>query len=374
MGLLNKPHHPSTFIKKEFRHILRDRRTMLILLGIPIIMIILFGFAITNEVKNVQVAVYDPSNDIATQRIIQRLNASDYFHITCYPNHPQEIDQLFQMGKIQLAILFNDHFDSRLRHTSDATIQLLADATDPNQAVMIAGYASSIIAACQREWMNEYPLPMQIVPEIRMLYNPQMKGAYNFVPGVMGMILMLICAMMTSIAIVREKETGTMEVLLASPMKPGYLIFAKVVPYFTLSVINLITILLLAVFVLGVPVSGSLFWLVVVSFLFIMVALSLGILISTLVRTQVAAMLISGMALMMPVMLLSGMIFPVENMPVILQLLSHIVPAKWYIYAVKKFMIQGLPVQFVAKEFAVLTVMALLFITVSIKKFKVRLS
>jgi ABC-2 type transport system permease protein len=370
----SKPHHPSAFIIKEFRHILRDRRTMLILLGIPIIMIILFGFAITNEVKNVQVAVYDPSNDISTQRIIQRINASDYFHIIYYPNHPQEIDRLFQTGKIQLAILFSDRFDSRLRHTSDATIQLLADATDPNQAVMIAGYASNIIATCQREWMSEYAIPMQIVPEIRMLYNPQMKGAYNFVPGVMGMILMLICAMMTSIAIVREKELGTMEVLLASPMKPGYIIFAKVVPYFALSVINLITILLLAVFVLGVPVSGSLFWLVVVSSLFIMVALSLGILISTLVRTQVAAMLISGMALMMPVMLLSGMIFPVENMPVILQLLSHIVPAKWYIYAVKKFMIQGLPVQFVTKEFAILAVMGLLFIAVSIKKFKVRLS
>jgi ABC-2 type transport system permease protein len=180
--------------------------------------------------------------------------------------------------------------------------------------------------------------------------------------------------MMTSIAIVREKELGTMELLLASPMKPGYVLFSKVVPYFTLSVVNLMTILLLSVFVLGVPVSGSLFWLVVVSFLFIIVALSLGILISTLVRTQVAAMLISGMALMMPVMILSGMIFPVENMPVFLQLLSHIVPAKWYISAVKKFMIQGLPVYHVGKEFAVLAFMALLFIAVSLKKFKVRLA
>ena len=371
---MGKTAQRSTFIKKEFRHILRDRRTMLLLLGIPIVMIILFGFAITNEVKNVQVAVYDPSRDMATQRIIQRLDASAYFHILYYPQSPQEINRLFQEGKIQLAVLFNDRFDSRMRHTGDAAIQLLADATDPNQAVMIAGYASNIIAAYQREWMREFRIPMQIVPEIRMLYNPQMKGAYNFVPGIMGMILMLICAMMTSIAIVREKELGTMEVLLASPMKPGYVVFSKVIPYFTLSVFNLITILLLAVYVLGVPVSGSLFWLVVVSFLFITVALSLGILISTLVRTQVAAMLISGMALMMPVMLLSGMIFPVENMPAILQLLSHMVPAKWYISAVKKFMIQGLPVNFAIKEFAILALMALLFITVSIKKFKIRLS
>ena len=362
------------FVKKEFRHILRDRRTMLIVLGIPIIQIILFGFAITNEVKNVEVAVYDLSNDISTLYIINRLNASDYFRTTYYPKHPLEIEQLFQKGKIQLAVVFNDHFESRLHHTGDAAIQLLVDATDPNMAVMITAYASNIITSCQQEWMLEVPIPMQIIPDVKMLYNPQMKGAYNFVPGIMGMILMLICAMMTSIAIVREKELGTMEVLLASPMKPEYVIFSKVIPYFTLSVINLITILLLSVFVLGVPVSGSLFWLVIVSFLFIIVALSLGILISTLVRTQVAAMLISGMALMMPVMILSGMIFPVENMPLALRLLSHLVPAKWYIYAVKKFMIQGLSIGYAMKEFAVLAFMALLFITVSFKKFKVRLT
>ncbi|MCL2502751.1 MAG: ABC transporter permease [Bacteroidales bacterium] len=371
---MGKTQQFSAFIKKEFRHIFRDRRSMLILLGMPIIQIILFGFAITTEVKNAQVAVFDPSNDIATQRIIHRLHASEYFHIAYYPNHPEDINQLFQEGKIQLAILFNDHFDQRLKHTGDAAVQLLADATDPNQASIMVGYASNILAAFQQEWMQECRIPLQIIPEIRMLYNPQMKGAYNFVPGVMGLILMLICAMMTSIAIVREKETGTMEVLLASPIKPGYVIFSKVIPYFSLSVVNLITILLLSVFVLGVPVSGSLFWLVIVSFLFITVALSLGILISTIVRTQVAAMLISGMALMMPVMLLSGMIFPVENMPLILQGLSHIVPAKWFILAVKKLMIEGLALRFVLKEFAILALMALLLITVSLKKFKVRLS
>ena len=361
------------FITKEFRHILRDKRTMLILLGIPIIQIILFGFAIRNDIKDAKVAVFDPSHDVATQRIVHRLHASEYFEVVYYPTHLQEIDRLFQEGKIVLAILFNDHFDERLRHTGDASIQLLADATDPNQASMMAGYASNIIALCQQEWMGEYHAPARIMPEIRMLYNPQMKSAYNFVPGVMGMILMLICAMMTSIAIVREKEMGTMEVLLASPMRAGYIIFSKVIPYFALSVVNLITILLLSVFVLGVPVSGSLFWLVMLSFLFIIVALSLGILISTVVRTQVAAMLISGMALMMPVMILSGMIFPIENMPVILQYLSHIVPAKWYIRAVKTLMIEGLPVFFAVKEFAILAFMALFLITVSIKKFKVRL-
>ena len=363
----------AAFIQKEFRHILRDRRSMMVLLGMPIIQIILFGFALSNDIKNTPIAVLDPGQSVVAQRFIHRLDASEYFHVSYLLTQPKEMNELFQEGKIQMALLFNDRFDDRLLHTADASIQLIADATDPNQASMVTKYASSIILSTQQELISQYQIPMQILPEIRMLYNPQMKSAYNFVPGVMGMILMLICAMMTSISIVREKEMGTMEVLLASPMRPGYVIFSKVIPYFVLSVVNLITILLLAIFVLGVPVSGSLFWLTILSFLFIVVALSLGILISTLVRTQMAAMLISGMALMMPVMLLSGMIFPVENMPIILQTISHLVPAKWYISAVKKLMIQGLPVRYVAQQFAVLAFMAALLMGASLSKFKVRL-
>lgn len=200
-----------------------------------------------------------------------------------------------------------------------------------------------------------------------------MKSAYNFVPGVMGLILMLICAMMTSISIVREKETGTMEVLLVSPVKPLFIIFAKAVPYFVLSFVNLITILLLSVYVLHVPVAGSLFWLVAVSLLFIFVSLALGLLISTVTRTQVAAMLVSGLMLMMPTMLLSGMIFPIESMPAILQGISTVIPARWYIQAVRKLMIEGVDISLVLTEIGILTVMAVLLITVSFKKFKNRL-
>jgi ABC-2 type transport system permease protein len=214
---------------------------------------------------------------------------------------------------------------------------------------------------------------MQIVPEIKMLYNPQGKSAYNFVPGVMGLILMLICAMMTAIAIVREKETGTMEVLLASPVRPLHIILSKAVPYFVLSIANLATLLLLAVFVLDVPIAGSLVWLTAVSMIFILACLALGLLISTLVETQMAAMLASGMGLMMPTMLLSGLIFPVDSMPDVLQWLSTVVPARWYIEAVKKVMIQGVEVQFVLREIAILSGMALVFVAVSLKKFKTRL-
>ena len=239
---------------------------------------------------------------------------------------------------------------------------------------MLTNYATNIIASYQQQLMAQQEVPLRITPEIKLLYNPQMKSAYNFVPGVMGLILMLICAMMTSISIVREKETGTMEVLLVSPIRPIFIIIAKAVPYFTLSCINLITILLLSYFVLDVPVAGSLFWLGTISVLFIFVALALGLLISTIAQTQVAAMLISGMVMMMPVLLLSGMIFPIESMPALLQWISDIIPAKWYIMAVRKIMIEGLGISFALKEVGILILMATVIITISLKKFNQRLS
>ena len=360
-----------SFIRKEFFHIFRDRRTMLILLGMPIVQIILFGFAITTEVKNVRVAVLDPSNDVVTRRIIDRMDASEYFTVICRLHSPADMEASFGRGEIDMALVFSERFSDKL-YTGEARVQLVFDATDPNMATMQAGYAANIISSAGQEMLPP-GAPLQIVPKVKLLYNPQMKSAYNFVPGVMGLILMLICAMMTSISIVREKETGTMEVLLVSPVKPLFIILAKAVPYFVLSFVNLTTILLLSVYVLDVPVAGSLFWLVVVSLLFIFVSLALGLLISTVTRTQVAAMLVSGLMLMMPTMLLSGMIFPIESMPVILQAISAVLPARWYIQAVRKLMIEGVDVSLVLMEVGILATMAVLLITVSFKKFKHRL-
>ncbi len=362
------------FVKKEFRHILRDRRTLLILLGMPIAQILLFGFAITTEVKNTRVAVFDPTPSVETRRITERIDASSYFTVAEWLTSPEQINDIFKYGRIGLVLVFSDNFENDLLNSSgEAAIQLIADGTDPNQALMLTGYATGILTSYQQELLTESGIAMQIVPEVKMLYNPQGKSAYNFVPGVMGLILMIICAMMTAIAIVREKEMGTMEVLLASPVQPLYIILSKAVPYFVLSIANLATILLLSVFVLGVPIAGSLVWLTVVSMIFIVAALALGLLISTLVSTQMAAMLASGMGLMMPTMLLSGLIFPIESMPGVLQGLSCVVPARWYIEAVKKVMIQGVEIQFVLREIAVLLGMALVFIAVSLKKFKTRL-
>jgi len=362
-----------SFIRKEFYHILRDKTTMMILLLMPIIQIILFGFALTTEVKDTQVAVLVPTNDEASSRIIDKLNASAYFDVVARIHTTDEIQPVFRDAKAKLVVVFEDHFGEKLRHNGTAHIQLLADATDPNAATSFTFYASNIINSYQQELMGENKNPYQITPEVKMLFNPQMKSSFNFVPGVLGMIMLLICAMMTSIAIVREKEMGTMEILLVSPMKPIYIILSKITPYFVLSCVNFATIMLLSVFVLGVPIAGSFMSLVAVSLLYIFVSLSFGLLVSTITHSQQAAMLVSGMGLMIPVMLLSGMMFPIENMPLPLQFISNIVPAKWYIRAVKAIMIEGLGITSVLKEVGVLCLMGIVLVTISLKKFKVRL-
>ena len=352
------------FVRKEFYHIFRDRRTMLILLGMPVVQIILFGFAISTEVKNVRVVV--------TRRIVDRIGASEYFRMERMIHSPEELEAIFREGDADLAIVFSTRFADGI-YSGDSQIQLVADATDPNMATTRTNYAAGIIASVQQEMLPPGVSVATIVPDVKLLYNPQMKSTYNFVPGVMGLILMLICAMMTSISIVREKETGTMEILLVSPVKPLFVILSKAVPYFVLSFINLVTILLLSVYVLHVPVAGSLFWLITVSLLFIFVSLALGLLISSVTRTQVAAMLASGLILMMPTMILSGMIFPIESMPLVLQIISDILPARWYIQAVRKLMIEGVDITLVLKEVGILALMAAVLITISFKKFKNRL-
>ncbi len=362
-----------SFVTKEFHHIFRDRTTMAILLLLPILMLILFGYAINTEVRNTRIAIYDPSNDEATKAIAEKLNASEYFTVVDFIDHPNEVEKLFLNGSVQMVVLFSQNFYESMTRTGDAQISLITDSTDPNSAKTIVTYVTSILGQYQLEKLKIVTVPFHIDAHLKLLYNPQMKGAYNFVPGVMGMILMLICAMMTSISIAREKEMGTMEILLVSPVKPLSMIIAKTIPYFFLSLVNLTTILLLSVFLLGVPIAGSLFWLIILSLVYLFVNLSLGLVISSFAQSQLVALLMSGMVLMIPVIMLSGLMFPVENMPKFFQALSQIIPAKWYIVGVKKLMIKGLSFSAVKFELGVLLAMAALFITISFKKFKYRL-
>lgn len=339
----------------------------MILLGMPVLQIILFGFAITTELNHSRVAVLDPSKDAVTTRITERIDENRYFSVVKELSSASDIETVFRHDEADIVVAFTPDFDANLS-TGEAGIQLVVDATDPNTGNMMAGYVQGIVGQALQSGTQSSP-----IVQTHLLFNPQMKSAYNFVPGVMGLILMLICAMMTSISIVREKETGTMEVLLVSPIRPIFIILAKAVPYLVLSCVNLATILLLSVYVLHVPVEGSLWTLSFLSLLLIAVALSLGLLISCLVQNQVAAMIVSGMGLMMPVMLLSGMIFPIESMPAVLQWISNIIPARWYIQAVKKVMIEGLGMAAVWHEALILSGMAALLIGLSLKKFKERL-
>lgn len=339
----------------------------MILLGMPVLQIILFGFAITTELNHSRVAVLDPSKDAVTTRITERIEENRYFSVVKELSSASDIETVFRHDEADIVVAFTPDFDANLS-TGEAGIQLVVDATDPNTGNMMAGYVQGIVGQALQSGTQSSP-----IVQTHLLFNPQMKSAYNFVPGVMGLILMLICAMMTSISIVREKETGTMEVLLVSPIRPIFIILAKAVPYLVLSCVNLATILLLSVYVLHVPVEGSLWTLSFLSLLLIAVALSLGLLISCVVQNQVAAMIVSGMGLMMPVMLLSGMIFPIESMPAVLQWISNIIPARWYIQAVKKVMIEGLGMAAVWHEALILSGMAALLIGLSLKKFKERL-
>lgn len=346
-----------SFVIKEGKHILRDKRTMLILFGMPIAMMLILGFAITTDVKNVRTVVVTSQMDHLTQQAVERLSQSEYFKIVKTVATPQEAEHIIRNQKADMALVFAKDFASK-----KSGLQFIVDGSDPNMAQQWTAYAQSVITNMQGGVVNK-----------KMLYNPQMKSAYNFVPAVMGMILMLICAMMTSISIVKEKERGTMEVLLVSPIRPLMVIIAKAVPYLILAFAILIVILLMARYVLGVPLSGSLFWILAVSTLYILLALSLGLLISNIAKSQLVALLASALLLLMPVVMLSGMMFPVESMPTVLQWLSAIIPPKYYIEAMRKLMIMGVGIGEVMKEVTVLIAMTVFFLTIALVKFKTRL-
>ena len=352
---------------------LRDKKVLLILFGMPIVQVLLFGFALSSEVKDSRIIIVDYAKDLASQQITAKIEASRYFDIQKNVLTHEQIEASFQEGKIKAALVIPEGFQEALSRNNSPQIQLIIDATDINMGNQISNYLSAIILDYQAEQNKLARLPYQIGTEIRMLYNPQLKGAPNFVPGVMAMVLLLVCVMMTAIAIVKEKETGTMEVLLVSPMQPAMVIISKAVPYLVLSLINLGAILLLSVYLLDLPVKGSLLLLLAESTLFIITCLSLGILISIQTNSQQVAMLISLMGMMLPTLMLSGFMFPIENMPVPLQLISNVIPAKWYYIIVKGVMIKGASFSAIWKETLILAGITMVFFGISVKRFKIRL-
>lgn len=362
-----------SFVRKEFFQVFRDPKTLIMLFGLPVIQIVLFGFALTNEIKNANIVVVDNAKDQASKQIIDKMEGSKFFKVANTLMSSSEIDAAFKTGKIKLAVVFPANFNTDLLHLNKASLQVIADASDPNTARTLTNYVSFIVADYQSQLSHNKPAPYTIMPEVRMLYNPDLRGAPNFVPGVMAMVLLLVCVMMTSVSIVREKELGTMEILLVSPVKPLMVIVSKAIPYLILSWINLTAILLLSVYALDLPIRGSIFLLVAESTLLIITALSLGLLISTITASQQAAMFASMLGMMLPTMLLSGYMFPIENMPMVLRLISNIVPARWYYVIVKAVMLKGLGFSSIWKETLILVVMTIFFLTIALRKFKIRL-
>jgi ABC-2 type transport system permease protein len=362
------------FARKEFYHIFRDRRTLLILFGMPVVQIILFGFAITNEIKNADVAVLDQSKDYYSTRLVQKLAAGGYFRIDRNLRDHPSITEAFREGRIKMAVVIPPEFGKSFHHHNKAQVQLLADAGDPNTATTLINYATSIIGNFQQELNGNLELPMAINTAITMQYNPALKSVFLFVPGVMTLILLLVSAMMTSITIAREKELGTMEILLVSPLPPPLIIVGKVVPYIVLSFVNALIILSMGVFIFGMPIKGSIVLLLAECVLFVLTSLSLGILISSVTDKQQTAMMASMMGLLMPTTLLSGFIFPIESMPLPLQILSNVMPAKWFIIILKDIMLKGSGLHHIWPQTLVLCGMTLFFVVMSIRNFKIRLS
>lgn len=361
------------FVKKEFQHIFRDVRTLVILFGLPVVMIVLFGYVVTNEIKDVGVGIWDRSVDQASTQAIRKIFSSGYFVPAGYLEREEEIESLFKSGRAKVVVVFEEHFEERIVGEKVAAIKLITDASDANTAQLAQTYLQGVLASYFKSLNQGVDIPWEVGISSRMYYNEEMRGVYMFVPGLMALILMLISALMTSVTITREKEFGTMELLLASPLKPREIILGKVAPYVLLSFFNALTIIILGYLVFDVPVVGSIWMLMGECMLYITLALSLGVLISTVARTQQIAMVMSLLGLMLPTILLSGFIFPIDNMPQPLQWLSTVMPARWFIVIVKNIMLKGTGFTFIWKETLVLLGMTLFFILAAMKRFNIRL-
>lgn len=362
------------FSQKEFYHILRDRKTLLILVVLPLVQLLIFGFALNSDLMDTPTVVLDFARDATSRRIAQDFDAGKAFHVVGQVDSREEMDAAFRAGEVKVALVFPPDFEEGLKRTGKAGVQIILDASFLSDATMMENYARGILLKYQRELLGDTRIPGMILPEVRMMYNPRQKSAYTFVPGVIGIVLMLVCALMASLSLVREKESGTMEVLLVSPVRPFIIIISKVVPYLAVGMVNVVMIILVSVFVLQVPVAGNVLLLFGLANLFTLSSLALGILVSALTATQKNAVIVSIAGLMLPAILLSGFIFPLDGMSAAMQGVTKIIPATWFISAAKLIMIKGLGFGAVWGQMAVLAAMTAGLLIVSIKSFKERLS
>lgn len=360
------------FVKKEIYHILRDKRTLYILFGMPIVLVLIFGYTVTNEFKDASMVILDQAKDGLSQELTEKLRSSGHFHLVASLENTAEIESFFRAGQAKLALVIPPGFEEDFYRQEGGNIQLIADATEPNYATTLINYAQQMIYSFQIEKNINQGIPYQIELETQMFYNPQLEGAYNFIPGVVALILMLISAMLTSLTIAREKESGTMDLLLVSPLSPLVIILGKVSPYVFLSFINALLVFAMGYFIFGVPILGSLGLLLLLCMLYLLVALSLGVLISTKSSTQQTAMMVSMFVLLLPTMLLSGFLFPIPSMPRLLQYIARLVPARYFIDIQRSIMLKGAGWEAVWYPSTILSIMVVVLLLIAWRNFKVR--
>lgn len=325
--------------RKEFLHIIHDPRSLVIIIVMPVIMLILFGYALNMEIDNVSLAIIDHDNSAASRQLIDQFRGSSFFKVFTYTGRTSEVENLFLSGKARAILVIDQDFARNFQTHQRADVQILIDGSDPNAATMISNYCAGIINNFNDDSNPVLPAPFDVRP--RLWYNPDMKSAYFFVPGLIALILIMISALLTSITITREKEMGTMEQILVSPVKPREIILGKVMPYIVLALIDGIAILLLGMLFFSIPFAGSSILLLLLSVLYILAALSFGLMISTLVNTQQVAMMIALSATLLPTVMLSGFIFPIKSMPEILQYVSYLVPARYYMIIIRGILLKG---------------------------------
>jgi len=362
------------FMIKELHHILRDRQTLTILLLMPLVQVVLFGFALRSDVRDVRLAVVDPSPDYASLALRARLAAARRFKIVSVESSMREVEPLFRQGKADIALAFEPDFAARLESSGPARLLLAVDASDPNTATTMQVYALAVITAYEAELGSRRGQPVRIVPEVRMRFNPTLESVNLFVPGLIALVLTLVSALMTAISLSREKERGTLEILLVSPLRPWQIIVGKVLPYLGLAFANVLTALLAARLIFQVPLRGSLTLLLVESLIYSMVSLAIGVLVATVTDSQRVAMFVALLATMLPSTLLSGMVFPIDSMPSVLQLFSNAVPARWFIVIARGIMLKGVGLEHLWRETLVLTGMTLLFMAAAVRTFKPRVA
>jgi len=356
-------------IRKEFIHIVRDFRTLIIIFAMPVLMLMMYGYAINMEIQNIDLVALDHSQTPASRKLVQAFEGSRFFTVRYFDGGESAIGRLFQNRAAQAALIIPPDFAKTLRRPNPTAVQIVIDAGDSNSAQAIRNYAAAVLQAYNADRGLRLPFDVQTTIQ----YNPGLKSSYFFVPGLMALILMMISALLTSIAIAREKETGTMEQMLVSPVRPTEIIIGKVAPYILMAFMDGVLILLVAHFWFKVPIVGSLVMILGASLLFVFVALALGLLISTRAQTQQVAMMAALMASMLPTVMLSGFIFPIAGLPKPLQLVTHAVPAKYFLQIIRGMMLKGNSVVELWQPLLVLAGMGIFFTMVSVRKFKMTL-